>query len=99
MMNVTPIEIQTASICLDITAFESFDRLTEEEVREYLPSIRSKIWEHETHLNCHLTEGYVNHLSERAIDILLHFRRGAPLLDAGWIIEQISSKKKQTYLH
>ncbi|WP_295899472.1 hypothetical protein [uncultured Vibrio sp.] len=89
-MYLTPIEIQTASICLDITAFESFHLLTEEEVREYLPSIQSKIWEHEIHINCHLTEEYVNRLAESAVDVLLKCREGTSLHDARWVINQLS---------
>ncbi|MCK6263675.1 hypothetical protein KP803_10360 [Vibrio sp. ZSDE26] len=98
-MSVTPIEIQTASICLDIAAFEEFHQLTEQEVREYLPSIQDKIWEHEFQINYHLTEGYVNHLAERAVDVLLTCRRGAPLYDATWVFKQLSVRDDPTYIH
>lgn len=98
-MNITPIEIQTAGICLEIAAFEEFHHLTSDEVRSYQSSIQDKIWEHDFHINCHLTESYVDHLSQRAIEVLLKCRQGAQLHDASWIIRQISSSEKQTYLH
>ncbi|WP_047046840.1 hypothetical protein [Vibrio mexicanus] len=99
-MNVTPIEIHAAAICLDIAAFEDFYQQTEDEILDYFPSIKRMIWEHEFHLNCQLTEKYVDHLANRAVEVLVKCKRGAHLNEASWVIRSFAMEATNVkYLH